>query len=61
MTIKLQTHNPASLQLCERLVDLQRSQQLPHACLADVVATKEATKPAATKEATKAAMGKYEH
>jgi hypothetical protein len=52
VTIKLQTHNPASHQPCERLVELQRSQQLPRACLADVVAAK---------GATKAAMGKCEH
>jgi hypothetical protein len=52
VTIKLQAHNPASHQPCERLVELQRSQQLPRACLADVVATK---------GATKAAMGKCEH
>ncbi len=52
VTRSIQSHIPASLKLCKRLVELQRGEQLPRACLADVVATK---------GATKAATGKCEH
>jgi hypothetical protein len=34
------THNPASLQLCERLVELQRSEELPRACFANAAGRK---------------------
>jgi hypothetical protein len=42
VTRSLQNHIAASLKLCERLVELQRGEQLPRACFADAVRNKAA-------------------